>query len=97
MKHKVKKKNIEEVIHHRLEGCGGICEAEEHDHWFKEAAIRLERSLPLITIAHTNVVVPPMDIQLCKERRPAAVHSRKLIHKLANEWEWGGIADSEHI
>ena len=52
----------EEVIHHRLEGGGGIREAKEHDHWFEETAIRLERGLPLVAVFHTNVVVPPTDI-----------------------------------
>ena len=87
----------EKVIHHGLEGCGGICEAKKHDHWLKEASIRLERSLSLVAIAHANVVVAPTDIQLCKEHRPAAMHSRKSIHKFSNERERGGIANSEGV
>jgi hypothetical protein len=87
----------EKVIHHGLEGGGGIREAKEHDHWFEQAAICLERGFPLVTIAHANVVVPPTDIQLRKERRPAAVHSRESIHKLSYEWEWGGVANGKGI
>ena len=87
----------EEVVHHGLEGGGGICEAKEHDHWLKEAAIRFERGLPLVAIAHTDIVVPPTDIQLRKERRPAAVHPCESIHELSDEWEWGGVVHSEGV
>ena len=87
----------EKVVHHGLEGHRGICEAEEHDHWFEEAAIRLERSLPLVAVVHANVVIPPVDIQLRKECQPAAVHSCEAIHKLSDEREWGGIANSEGV
>ena len=87
----------EKVIHHGLEGCRGICEAKEHDHWFKETAIRLERGLSLVTIAHVNVVVPPADIQFRKERRPAAVHSCESIYKLPDKRERGGIVNSERV
>ena len=87
----------EEVVHHRLEGGGGVCEAKEHDHGFEEASIRFERSFPLVAIAHANVIVPPTDIQLRKERRPAAMHSCESIHELSNEWEWSGVANSECV
>ena len=55
-------KFAEKVVHHRLEGCGGVREAKEHDHGFKETVIRLERGLPLIAVAHADVVIPPADI-----------------------------------
>ena len=80
-----------------MEGGGGIRKAEEHDHQFKETVVHLERSLPLITVTHADVVVPPSDIQLRKERRPAAVHSRESIHKLPDEREWGGVTDGERV
>ena len=38
-----------------------------------------------------------MDIQLRKERRPAAVHSRESIHEFPDEREQGGIADGEGV
>ena len=87
----------EEVIHHRLKGGGGVCEAKEHDHRFEEATIRLECSLPLVAVAHANVVISPSDIQLRKERRPAAVHSRESVHELPDEWKRGGIANGERV
>ena len=80
-----------------MESHGGIREAKEHDHWLEEAAIRLECSLPLVAIAHANVVVSPTDIQLRKERRPAAMHSRKSIHEFPDKREWGGIANGEGV
>jgi hypothetical protein len=76
---------MEEVVHHRLEGGGGIREAKKHDHRFKEATIGFERGFPLVTVMHADVVIPPTDIQLRKERRPAAVHSRESIHKFPDE------------
>ena len=87
----------EKMIHHRLESCGCIREAKEHDHWFEEAAIRLECGLPLIAISHTDVVVPLTDIQLRKERRPVAVYPCESIHELSDEQEWGGIANGECV
>ena len=80
-----------------MEGSGGIREAEKHDHWFEEATIRLECGFPLVTVAHSNIIVPPPDIQLRKERRPAAVHSRESIHEFPDEREWGGIANGEGV
>ena len=80
-----------EVVHHRLEGGGGVHEAKEHDHRFEEATVRFEHSLPLVAIAHADVVIPPMDIQLRKERQPAAVHPRESVHELSNEREWGSV------
>ena len=87
----------EQVIHHGLEGGRGIGKSKEHHHQFEEAMIGLECGLPLVTVAHLDVVVPPTDIQLCEERRPAAVHSRKSIHKLPDERKQGGVLDSEGI
>ena len=52
----------EKVVHHRLKGGGGICEAKEHDHWFEETVIRLECGLPLVAVVHADIVIPPMDI-----------------------------------
>ena len=87
----------EQVIHYRLKGRGGIREAKEHDHGFKEATVHLECGLPLIFIVNSDIVIPPMDIQLCKECRSATVHSHKSIHKLSDKQERGGVSDSEGI
>ena len=87
----------EEVIHHQLKGGRSIHEAKEHDHRFEEAVIHLERGLPLITVTHSNVVIPPLDIQLHEECQPAAMHSHESIHKLSDEWERGSILDGKGV
>ena len=88
---------VEKVVHHRLEGGRSVGEAKEHDHWFEEATIRLECCLPLIAIAHANVIISPTDIQLREKCRPAAVHPRESIHEFSDEREWGGIANGECV
>jgi hypothetical protein len=71
------------MVHHQLEAGWGIGESEEHHHWFKEALVHLECGLPLVAIADSNVVVPPLDIKLCKECQSVTVHSRELIHEFS--------------
>ena len=90
-------KFAKEVIHHGLEGRGSIREAKEHDHRFKETAICFECGLPLVAVAHADIVISPSDIQLRKERRPAAVHPRESVHELADERERGGVANGERV
>jgi hypothetical protein len=87
----------EKVIHHGLKGGWGIGESKEHHHWFEQTAICLECGLPLVTIADPNIVITPADIQLRKERRPAAMHSRELIHELPDEQKQGSISDGECV
>jgi hypothetical protein len=69
------------MVHHGLEGGWGVGEAEKHHHRFEQSSVCFECGLPLVAVAYVDVVIPPSDIQLRKERRPAAVHSRELIHK----------------
>ena len=88
---------VEEVIHHRLEGSWGVRKAEKHDHGFEQSSVSLKGGLPLVAVAHMDVIIPPMDIQLREERQPAAVHPRESIHKLPNERKWGGIANHEGV
>ena len=71
----------EDEVHHRLKGGRCVREAEKHHHGFKKASIGFESCLPLVTVANADVIIPPMDIQLCKECRSATVHSHESIHE----------------
>jgi hypothetical protein len=57
----------------------------------------LEHGLPLVAIMDLDIVIPPSDIQLREKHRPVAMHFYKSIHKLPDEWEWGGIPDGEGV
>ena len=54
---------VEDVIHHRLEGCQAVHKAKEHDLWLKEPLVGAECSLPLVTFPNPDVVETPPDIQ----------------------------------
>ena len=73
-------------VHHGLERSGGVREAEEHDHGFKEAVIRFESSFPLVPVSNAYIIVSPSDIQLREECRSATVHSCEAIHEFSYEW-----------
>ena len=53
----------EDVIHKCLKRGWGIAEAKEHHCGFKETKGSNERSLPLISVMDSNVVVPPTNIE----------------------------------
>ena len=55
---------FEEGIHHCLEGCWRVAKSEEHDHWFEEASMRLERGFPLVSIFDPHVVVSGPEVEL---------------------------------
>ncbi len=58
---------MEDVIHHSLERTGQICQAEEHDQWFKQAIFGLKCSLFLITSFDSDIIVAPANIKLCED------------------------------
>jgi len=58
---------LEDVIHHSLEGCGGVGQAEVHHQGFEKPLVGVEGSLPLITLSDLDVVEPPENIELCEE------------------------------
>jgi hypothetical protein len=49
---------LENVVHHRLEGRGRISESKKHHQGFVEAVISTKRRLPLVTLLHSNILVP---------------------------------------
>jgi len=60
--HSFHKKVLKDVIHHCLEGRRTICKAKEHHQWFEQPMTRLKRRLPLITLFHLHILVPPSHI-----------------------------------
>ncbi|KAF9798183.1 hypothetical protein IEO21_10778 [Rhodonia placenta] len=83
---------MENVIHHCMEGCGGIGEAEEHYQGFVQPPIRYEGGLPLVTGFDPDVVVSPSDIELRKERGAA-----KLIYHLGDQRQGVAIFDCDRV
>src|ERR1700761_5807761 len=51
-------------IHEGLEGGGTVGHAEIHDLGFVQSAIGYYHTLPFISFAYANVVIPPSDIEL---------------------------------
>jgi len=54
---------LKDVVHHRLEGGGTVCEAEEHDKGFVQAAVGPEGGLPFVSFLYPDVVEAPSDVQ----------------------------------
>jgi len=64
--HSLQDEVMEDLIHHRLEGCGAVCQAEVHYEGFKQATIRVKGCLPFVALLDADIVVSPVDVQLCK-------------------------------
>src|ERR1700722_7565645 len=58
-------KILEDFVHHGLECCGGIGEAEKHNKRFKQSSGGSESGFPLITFLNADVVVSPLNIEFC--------------------------------
>jgi hypothetical protein len=63
----------EDGIHHHLKCCRGVGEAKEHYRWFEESFRGEEGGLPFVPRFDPNVIIPPADIELCKEGATAKV------------------------
>ncbi|KAF9801213.1 hypothetical protein IEO21_10177 [Rhodonia placenta] len=83
---------MEDVVHHRLEGRGGIGEAEEHHQGFVQSPVSYKGHLPFVTGFDADVVVSPSDIELRKERGTA-----ELIHHLGDQRQGIAIFDRDRV
>ncbi|KAF9796509.1 hypothetical protein IEO21_10989 [Rhodonia placenta] len=81
---------MEDLVHHCLEGRGGIGEAEEHHQGFVQPPVSHKGRLPLVTGFDPDVVVSPSDIELRKERSAA-----ELIHHLGDQRQGVAIFDRD--
>ena len=52
------------MVHHVLEGCGGVAESEIHDHGFVQPILCLERSFMLVTIFDAYFVEASFYVEL---------------------------------
>ncbi|KAF9799982.1 hypothetical protein IEO21_10467 [Rhodonia placenta] len=83
---------MEDVIHHGLEGRGGVGEAEEHHQGFVQSPVSHKGRLPFVTSFDANVVVSPSDIELRKERS-----ATELIHHLGDQRQGVAIFDCDRV
>jgi hypothetical protein len=83
---------LENVVHHRLEGGGRISESKKHHQGLVEATISAKHCLPLVTLLHPNILVPPSHVELGEEFR-----ATKLIHKFRDEGERIAILDHDGV
>jgi hypothetical protein len=53
----------EDIVHHCLEGCWGVCQAEEHDHRLEEPFACFKGGFPLISLFDADVIVAPLYVK----------------------------------
>ena len=58
---------LKDVVHHSLEGGGGVCKTEEHDCWFKQSSVGDEGCFPFVPLFNAHVVVTPSDVKFGEE------------------------------
>ena len=56
----------EYVVHHVLEGSGGVVESEWHDFPLVTSQWGIERRFPFVSLFDTNVMISGTDIKLCE-------------------------------
>ena len=83
---------LQDVVHHGLEGGGGVGKAEEHDRWFEEPSVGTEGSLPLVSFLYSYVIVSPPNIQLGKDPGPL-----QLVDELLYQRQGVAILDRAFI
>ncbi|KIJ63221.1 hypothetical protein HYDPIDRAFT_93120, partial [Hydnomerulius pinastri MD-312] len=82
----------EDVVHHCLERCRGVGEAEEHDRRLEEPAVGPESGLPLISFFDADIVVSPTYVQLSEN-----FGVLELIHQLLDEREGVSVLDRHRV
>ena len=73
---------LEDVVHHCLEGRGGVGQAEVHHQGFKEPPVRPERGLPFVAFPDPDVIETPPDVEFREE--PGSFQS---INKVVDQRE----------
>ena len=53
----------EDMVHHGLECCGGVCEAKKHDEGFAKSVACFEGCFMFITFFDAYVVVPSSNVE----------------------------------
>ncbi|KAF9802120.1 hypothetical protein IEO21_09977 [Rhodonia placenta] len=83
---------VEDLVHHRLEGCRGIGKAKEHHQGFIQSPVSYKGSLPLITGFDLDIIVSPSDVKLCEERSTA-----KLVYHFGDQRQRIAVFDDDRI
>ncbi|KAF9798448.1 hypothetical protein IEO21_10718 [Rhodonia placenta] len=83
---------MEDVVHHRLEGRGGVGEAEEHHQGFVQSPVSHKGRLQFVTSLDPDIVISPSDIELGEERGTV-----ELIHHLSDQRQGVAIFDCDRV
>jgi hypothetical protein len=83
---------LENIVHHCLEGGGRVFESEKHHQGFVEAVVSTKRRLPLVTLLHSNILVPPSHVELGEEFCTA-----KLIYQFRDKGKRISILDRDGV
>jgi hypothetical protein len=75
---------LEDVVHHCLEGRGGVCQAEVHHQRLEESLVSLECGLPLITLLDPDVVKAHQMLSFVKNWAPFKQLIRSLIRGIGS-------------
>src|SRR5258708_28917199 len=54
-------------IHHHLEGGRKVCEAKEHDCWFKKSFRSEKGCFPFVSGFYAYIVIPPLYVKFGKQ------------------------------
>ena len=76
----------EDIIHHGLERCWGVAEAEEHDKWFIQSTICPEGCLIFISLLNADIVETPLQVELGE-----VLGSSQSVQNVRDEWQWVGV------
>ena len=60
-------------VHKCLKRWWGATKSKKHHRWFEQSKRCDEGSLPLITLLDSNVIIPPLYVELGKERKLAKI------------------------
>src|SRR5258708_38002296 len=83
---------MKDVIHHHLEGHRGVAQSKEHDHWFKQASVSPECSLPLIALLDLHIVEPPAEVKYSEE-----LSTMEVGQDIRDEGEGVGVLDCDLV
>ncbi|KAF9800931.1 hypothetical protein IEO21_10257 [Rhodonia placenta] len=83
---------MKNIIHHCLEGRGGVGEADEHHQGLIQPSVGHKGRFPLVTSFDPDVVVSPPDIELCEEHS-----STELVYHLSDQWQGVAIFDRDRV
>ena len=82
----------QDVVHHGLEGCRGVAQAEEHHSQFIQPAVGGKGGLPFVTFLNPNVIEVPAEVQ---PGEPLGL--TQLGQDVRDEGEWVGVLHCDFV